>query len=316
VRKYFSDIDSSSEKALRINIGSGECIFLVGIPGSGKSTYKNQVIGGRQDIIDMDPDEIKLSHNLYRDIDLDINVHYWSKEVLHNYFFEIVDSEEQPPFVWDTTGMDDRDLYLKMRIARNRGYRVYVVWILVPHEIAIYRNRRRPRYERDELYIKEALGELESKLSRLVDAGEIKLEDFYVYSKYNGEELERALEEFNRIPVSKYSDRPIKLDDSEKRYRREPGVAIKSYESKREVLMKWLRKMNLDRMSWREFVGYYIEMYRKVYGKEFEGLDELEKFFRHFKPLFTRRWKKDKGIKELTLEYLVGLGEKQACVRY
>ncbi len=307
VKRYFSDIESSSKDAEGIQLGRGECIFLVGTPASGKSTYKNKILGSSRGVLDLDPDEIKLSHGEYVDDDVKLHVHHWSKEVMHNYFFDVVDSDEKPPFIWDTTGMDRKDMYLKMHMARRRGYKIYVVWVVIPREIAVVRNRRRKRYERDELFIWQALQKLEHNLELLIDAGHIAVSSLYVYSRYSGEELESAVAELARIPVEHYDKRPIEIDDTEKTYRRSPGIAIKNYEAKREVLLAWLKKVGGDGIKWREFVRDSRMLYREIYGKEFGSMEELMKFLRHFKPLFTRKVGTRVSVK--TLERL---GSKQA----
>ena len=124
----------------------------------------------------IDPDEVKKRHPDY-DPERPYKLHEWSKEVSDNEFEQVVSSGDGDPVVVDGTGRDAEGIARKMELAKRNGYRTFLVYVWVPIEVSIFRNRNRSRFV-PEKKIMDSFYEIERsfyKLRGMVDKYKVVL---------------------------------------------------------------------------------------------------------------------------------------------
>eukprot|EP00929_Paragymnodinium_shiwhaense_P020898 TRINITY_DN13783_c0_g1_i1.p1 TRINITY_DN13783_c0_g1~~TRINITY_DN13783_c0_g1_i1.p1 ORF type:complete len:564 (+),score=84.40 TRINITY_DN13783_c0_g1_i1:179-1870(+) len=163
------------------------CLLLMGLPGAGKTTVKRKLrrLRDRRDVEDIEPDSIKRRHPRYsEDMDdrTDEEVHRWSVRRAVDAFDNAVSSRQRPFVVFDSSGSNVEWMRHRVDYARQNGYRVELLWVDVPMEIALLRNRdRAARTGRemvpDKVIMDKAkvLSESFEKLRREVDFAERRL---------------------------------------------------------------------------------------------------------------------------------------------
>eukprot|EP00928_Gymnodinium_smaydae_P057767 TRINITY_DN40990_c0_g1_i1.p1 TRINITY_DN40990_c0_g1~~TRINITY_DN40990_c0_g1_i1.p1 ORF type:complete len:498 (+),score=68.13 TRINITY_DN40990_c0_g1_i1:96-1589(+) len=119
-------------------------LFLMGLPGAGKTTVKRRRL--RKGDVDIEPDQFKRRHPRYSE-DMgdatDDEVHRWSVRRSVDAFEDIVNSPGRPDVVLDSSGSNVQWLRRRLVAAKNNGYRTEILWVDVPLEIALLRNRDR-----------------------------------------------------------------------------------------------------------------------------------------------------------------------------
>lgn len=314
-------LEDSIERSRGMHLRDGECLFLVGMPASGKSTVKNKIKGmsGGIEVVDIDPDEIKLRHDEYSYEGYGWHVHAWSKQVAHNTFTDVIESKGKPCFIWDTTGANKDELCLKINQSRRRGYKVKIALAIIPREVAIWRNRRRDRYEGDELFLyNDALKLVLNSLKHIMSKSHISRNDVYVYSEYESRDVDIARDEIREVPIDKYEVRPIYKERVE---HSRGGVTkyIKSYEDKRSKILSWMESIGKESMTWKEFIKLSESAYE--YMNDYSGdKEELKQFLKDMKPCFTLKIQlsniQESGDKHaIVRKDLARLGVKQACIK-
>ncbi|GAB5359164.1 hypothetical protein AAMO2058_000521200 [Amorphochlora amoebiformis] len=119
-------------------------VILMGLPGSGKSTVKTNYFHHMKNI---DPDEIKSEHESWSaslshtDPKLDRKIHVWSVRTAVNRLRRSVKRKEE--CILDASGSDCLWLKDQIETAKDEGFYVMVVYVVVPLEIALRRNRAR-----------------------------------------------------------------------------------------------------------------------------------------------------------------------------
>ena len=142
-----------------------QAVFLVGASGAGKSTFSGRTYLKHTNFKVVDPDEVKQRNPLY-DPERPYQLHEWSKEVSDGEFDNIVTSGNGDPVVVDGTGRDTRGVGRKMDLAQRMGYRIFLVYVWVPLEVSLFRNRNRERFV-PEKKVMEAYYEIENSFYRL-----------------------------------------------------------------------------------------------------------------------------------------------------
>ena len=92
---------------------------------------------------DIDADEMKKRHPDYDPMHPE-RVHLWSLGEQENELKRVALTGE--PFVYDGTGFDPKPVIEHIDIAKKNGYRIFLVYVYVPVEIALFRNRNRGRF--------------------------------------------------------------------------------------------------------------------------------------------------------------------------
>eukprot|EP00466_Bigelowiella_natans_P020628 jgi/Bigna1/139511/aug1.51_g14219 len=99
-------------------------------------------------VVDIDPDRIKKSHrewridNGLRDRKKDREIHKWSvREAVAE--FRSLTRKRESSLVLDSSGSDSEWLMTRMSRALAKGYQVELIYVRIPVEIAVVRNRQR-----------------------------------------------------------------------------------------------------------------------------------------------------------------------------
>jgi len=116
----------------------------MGLPGAGKTTVKQRRM--HRGDVDVEPDQFKCRHRRFSDDmgeETDDEVHRWSVRRAADAFDEALMSRRKPNLVFDSSGSNARWLGRRISAARRAGYRTELLWVDVPVEVAILRNRDR-----------------------------------------------------------------------------------------------------------------------------------------------------------------------------
>lgn len=117
---------------------------MMGLPGAGKTTIKRQ--RRRDETLDIEPDRFKCKHPRYSEHmseETDDEVHRWSVRRSVDAFEEAVRWRRRADVVFDSSGSNARWLKRRIVTARDAGYTTELLWVDVPLEIALLRNRNR-----------------------------------------------------------------------------------------------------------------------------------------------------------------------------
>lgn len=196
-------------------------LFLMGLPGAGKSTVKRERM--HPEDLDIEPDRFKSRHPKFSSCmgeETDEEVHRWSVRRAAEAFEDALAAPRKPSLVFDSSGSNAPWLGRRVRMAKNAGYKTELLWVDVPVEIALLRNRDRAIKGRwcpenvimDKAHLMEGSFQ---ELSREADTAE-RLQN---WSKTGGE-LEAALEDLYFYPAPR--TRPVSLRPGEEGYGEAP----------------------------------------------------------------------------------------------
>lgn len=119
-------------------------LFLMGLPGAGKTTVKRRRVS-RMDL-DIEPDRFKAMHPRYSEQmgeETDEEVHRWSVRRAADAFEDAIENPRRRSFVFDSSGSNARWLGRRIKAAREAGFTTQLLWVDVPVEVALLRNRDR-----------------------------------------------------------------------------------------------------------------------------------------------------------------------------
>ncbi|CAJ1415995.1 unnamed protein product [Effrenium voratum] len=124
-----------------------KALFLMGLPGAGKTTVKKDRMR-KEFFVNVEPDQLKRFHKQFSDAmgeDTDTEVHRWSVRRAVDAFEEAVHDPRRPNVLFDSSGSNSQWLARRLETARCAGYWTELLWVDVPMEIALLRNRERAR---------------------------------------------------------------------------------------------------------------------------------------------------------------------------
>lgn len=116
----------------------------MGLPGAGKSTVKRRRM--RPGDVDIEPDLFKRRHRRYStDMgeESDDEVHRWSVRHAVGVFEDAVRDPRPRDIVFDSSGSNASWMKRRIETAKKAGFVTELLWVDVPQEIAILRNRNR-----------------------------------------------------------------------------------------------------------------------------------------------------------------------------
>ena len=122
--------------------GQKLAIFMMGLPASGKTTLVNRRYAGAGYVV-IDPDEIAKGLPGY-DPDDPQKTHERAKEIARQMFEGAIAAGQN--FVVDGTATDPVKLKARMKLAKEAGYWVHLLYVTVPLETSLLRNRMRRRH--------------------------------------------------------------------------------------------------------------------------------------------------------------------------
>lgn len=116
----------------------------MGLPGAGKSTVKRRRI--RRGDLDIEPDQFKPDHPRFAkemSKEVDEEVHRWSVRKASEAFEDALRAASRSNIIFDSSGSNWKWLRRHILEAREAGYATDLLWVDVPLEIALLRNRDR-----------------------------------------------------------------------------------------------------------------------------------------------------------------------------
>lgn len=201
-------------------------LFLWGLPSAGKTTAKRRRL--RRGELDIAPGRYRRLHRAYSSNmgeDTDDEVQCWSVQRADDEFDQAlaVPKAERRDLVFDSGGSNAARLREQISAARRAGYATELLWVDVPVEVSLFRNRNRDVYERtcSEKLILERGKQMRrnfEELSSLVDnASEVRGWD------EAGREAERAALDVHLYPAPR--DQPPSVRPGSSRYGEAPSGA-------------------------------------------------------------------------------------------
>ena len=185
-----------------------QAVFFIGPAASGKSFVKAKRYLKHLDFKDVDPDAIKESNPKY-DPEKPFELHGWSKTIANAQYKKLVTSGTGAPVIVDGTGKNWVNIDAKMKLANRYGYHTYIVYVYVPFEVSIWRNRNRPRFVPEDVIQEQSrlIGDSFSHLRSLADKSK-------VIPNYENSEMGLARKDIEFYPVPQ-SERPPRPGDRE-----------------------------------------------------------------------------------------------------
>jgi predicted ABC-type ATPase len=185
-----------------------QAVFFIGPAGSGKSFVKTKKYLRHLDFKEVDPDEIKKLHPDY-DPENPFAVHAWSRALAQAQLNEIMTDGSGSPVIVDGTGRDYSKIEKQMRMAEKNGYKTHLVYVYVPFEVSIWRNRNRPRFVPEDVIMEQSqkIAQNYKKLRTMADKSKVIL-------NYEKPEQKLALEDIELYPVPQ-PKRPPRPGDPE-----------------------------------------------------------------------------------------------------
>lgn len=117
-----------------------EMIFMMGLPGSGKSTIAAELYGDTHSVLCADA--IKESHPAYVPENAPA-LHMWSMEEYEKRFMQIVTGDGR--WIIDGTGVNAEALVRRMTIASSFGFKIKLFYVKVSLQTALRRAATRER---------------------------------------------------------------------------------------------------------------------------------------------------------------------------
>lgn len=179
-----------------------QAVFFIGPAGSGKSFIKTKKYLKHLDFKEVDPDEIKKTHPNY-DPDDPFATHAWSKEVAQSQLKKLMRDGSGSPVIVDGTGTASDEVIRDMKLAEDNGYRTYLVYVYVPFEISIWRNRNRERFVPEDVIMEQSvkISKNYKRLKSIADKAKIIL-------NYEKAEQKLAKEDIELYPAPQPSRPP------------------------------------------------------------------------------------------------------------
>jgi predicted ABC-type ATPase len=172
-----------------------QAVFMMGSSGSGKSHYREKTYLKYMKFKVVDPDAFVMAHPDY-DPERPYLLHEWSKDVSDAEFNSIISDGTGDPVVVDGTGRNPEGILRKMTAAKKNGYRIFLVYVWVPVEVSIWRNRNRSRFVPEDKIMNVYKG-YDSSFAKLRGYAD----SFKVIPNYTSEDLRDAKKDLEVYPA-------------------------------------------------------------------------------------------------------------------
>jgi len=119
----------------------------MGLPGAGKTTVKKDRMS-KEFFVNVEPDQLKRFHRHFSSSmseETDTEVHRWSVRRAVDAFEDALNDRRRPNVLFDSSGSNSQWLARRLETARHAGYQTELLWVDVPVEIALWRNRNRAK---------------------------------------------------------------------------------------------------------------------------------------------------------------------------
>jgi predicted ABC-type ATPase len=198
-RKILSSlVETGAIPSLDLKIASKirwQAVFFIGPAGSGKSFYKTKKHLKHIDFKEVDPDEIKKRHPDYNP-ERPFELHSWSKLRAEGEYKKIVTDGSGTPVIVDGTGRNWESVYSKIQMAKSNGYKTHLIYVYVPLEISIWRNRNRERFVPEDVILEQS-----DKIGNSFKMLKSRVDKYKVVQHYSSPEVSVAKKDIAVYPV-------------------------------------------------------------------------------------------------------------------
>lgn len=144
---FINEEFSKNDPIPELNQSNKLGIVLLGTPGSGKSTFIKNFLSHRvKNFKSFSTDDVSLlftkNPNIYYPLSSDLNI---------SRLLKFIDTGQN--FIYDTTGSQDKNMFKVVNSAKNNGYKIIFIHIIIELNNAIKNNQSRDRQVDDE-YLK------------------------------------------------------------------------------------------------------------------------------------------------------------------
>ena len=185
-----SDDKTAASKDIR-----WQAVFFMGPSGSGKSFVKTKRYMKYMNFRIVDADEMKKEHPDY-DPMAPFKVHEWSKKQSEAYYNKIVEDGSGEPIVVDGTGRTPKKIYQKALLADENGYRTFLIYVFVPFEVSIFRNRNRDRFVEEKVIIDQ-----HKQVAKTFGVLKSVVDKYKIIPNYSGGDVTLAKQDMQVYPV-------------------------------------------------------------------------------------------------------------------
>lgn len=176
-------------------------IFMLGLPGSGKSFHVNRIIEANCNLILVSADKIRLEHKNY-DPNNPETIHEECVELAENMAYNCIKTESN--FIMDGGGINNKYTERIINKCKENNYKIEIVFINTPVEICLERNKQRisngERFVKSEFIIDKAY-RLQKSILLLKDLSDEFIEIPYFTNKYIFCDLDGTLAEYQNLPI-------------------------------------------------------------------------------------------------------------------
>ena len=135
--------------------GGLKAIFTMGLPAAGKSTLVEKRYAGRANYVIVDPDVIAAGLPGY-DPKMPQLVHEKANAIAEERFQHALKARPRKHVILDSTGTRVSKLLGRMALARKAGYSIHLLYVTVPLEVSLQRNRERTRVVPEAVILQKA----------------------------------------------------------------------------------------------------------------------------------------------------------------
>lgn len=184
-----------------------EAIFMLGLPGSGKSTFINEFLAKNPYYVIVSADEIRLKHPNYNPKDPEA-IHEECISRAEEVMYELSEGTGVD-LIMDGGGINNSYTPRIIERVRKAGYKIRVVFIDTPVEICVDRNKDRvkagERFVPISAVIDKSyrLRKSVEKLSKMCDVFEVIK---YFTDKHIFVDMDGTIAEYQQLPVDEYGD--------------------------------------------------------------------------------------------------------------
>jgi predicted ABC-type ATPase len=188
-----------------------EAIFMLGLPGSGKSTFINQFLKLHPEYEVVSADEIRLKHPDYDPKDPEA-IHEICVNLAEQMMYSLsgeIGGTIPVDVIMDGGGINNSYTPRIIERMRKNGYKIKVVYIDTPVDICIQRNKE--RVKNGERFVPaSSIIDKSYRLRKSVDKLSMMADTFetvkYFSDRYIFCDLDGTIAEYQQLPVDEYGD--------------------------------------------------------------------------------------------------------------
>ena len=183
-----------------------EGIFMLGLPGSGKSSWVKEHLSLNKNLFLVSADEIRLAHPKYDPKNPEL-IHEECVGLAEMMVYDLICSCDS--FIMDGGGINNSYTKRIIEKCKTEGYYIKIVFINTPLDVCIQRNKQRisngERFVKSEFIIDKAY-KLKKSINLLEQICDEFIEIPYFTNKYVFCDLDGTLAEYQNLPLDDFGN--------------------------------------------------------------------------------------------------------------